>query len=166
MPIKVFVPDHGQRIAAITHVVYEYANLMAAGHFSIHGSPPWRTNCDDAFLLGCRKLDDFLMREKRSVKGGTEQDDVLALDYLPTNSTRNWDLPIWRVEWRGPMNKQLAHIAYTRDKEWNHLIWVPQLEREFREAWWKFRESIIDNDYDQEFDKQLTICKANRSSEI
>lgn len=116
-----FVPDKGQRIAAIRDVVYEYANLMAAGYYSVHGSAPWRTNCDDAFLLGCRKLDDFLMRDKRSMKDGQELDDVLAFDYLPTNPTRHWNLPIWSAEWRGPMNKQLAHIAYSRGKEWKHL---------------------------------------------
>src|SRR5713101_6031771 len=41
---------------------------MATGG-RIHGAAPWRTNCDDAFLLGCRKLDDFFMKDKRSVKG-------------------------------------------------------------------------------------------------
>jgi len=60
-----------------------------------------------------RKLDDFLMKDKRSMKGAQELDDVLALDYLPTNPTRTWDLPIWITEWRDPMNKQLAHIAYS-----------------------------------------------------
>ena len=155
-----FIPGRGKRIAAIKDVVYEYANLMAAAHYSLHGSAPWRTNCDDAFLLGCRKLDEFLMRVKRSVKHGQELDDILVVDYLPTNATRPWDLPIWIAEWRGPMNKQLAHIAYSRDKEWNHLIWVPQLEPEFNKAWWDFREAIVNDAYNQEFDNQLIACQA------
>ena len=149
-----FLTNHTQRIQAITHVVYEYGNLMVAGYYSIHGAAPWRTNCDDAFLLGCRKLDDFFMKDKRSVKGGQELDDILASDYLPPNTTRRWELPIWTSEWRDPMNKQLAHIAYSRGKGWDHTIWVPKLVDEFRKAWWDFYGAIIDADYIEEFDKQ------------
>ena len=58
------------------------------------------------------------------------------------------------------MQKQLAHIAYSREKEWNHTIWVPKLELEFNEAWWDFREAIVDEEYNREFDNQLTICRA------
>jgi hypothetical protein len=159
-----FQPDHKQRIDAIRHIVYEYRNLMVAGHYSMRGLVPWRTNCDDAFLLGCRKLEDFLMKNDRSkLRRGNvyqELDDVLALDYLPPGAGRNWALPIWSAEWRGAMNKQLAHIAYTRDKGWNHLIWVPKLEAEFNKAWWDFRESVTDDDFNKEFDKQIQVCQA------
>ena len=139
---------------------------MMAGYYSMRGRAPWRTNCNDAFLLGCRKLDDFLLKEKRTVKSYDELDDILALDYLPQNATRNWTLPIWAAEWRNVMNKQLAHIAYSREKEWNHLKWVPQLEAEFNKAWWDFREAVTDNDYSEEFDKQLALCQRDRGSEI
>jgi hypothetical protein len=149
--ISRFVPSREQRIDGIRHVVYEYGNLRVAAHYSLCGSAPWRTSCDDAFLLGCRKLDDFLMRDKRSKMYGQEQDDILALDYLPQGHRRSWSLPIWSAEWRLPMNKQLAHIAYCRDKEWNHVKWVPRLEREFRTAWLKFRESIVDEEYKRQF---------------
>jgi len=37
--------------STIRDVVYEYGNLRAAAYYSIHGQAPWRTNCDDAFLL-------------------------------------------------------------------------------------------------------------------
>ena len=144
---RTYDPDRTQRIGAIRHVVYEYANLIAAGHYSIHGDAPWRTHCDDAFLLGCRKLDDFLMKNKR------EQDDVLAMDYLPPKANRSWGLPIWITEWRDPMNKQLAHIAYSRDKEWKHTKWVPRLEAEFRKAWRNFRESLVDDEFSRQFDE-------------
>jgi hypothetical protein len=50
----------------LEHVCYEYANLISAAHWSINGQAPWRTNVDDAFLLGYRKLRDFLFRGKRS----------------------------------------------------------------------------------------------------
>jgi hypothetical protein len=139
----------------------EYANLISAGQWSIYGDAPWRTNCDDAFLLGCRKLHDFLMKDKRTLISGQDQDDVLALDYLPTPTPkRTWDLPIWTAEWREPMNKQFAHIAYKRDKEWNHLTWIPPLEKEFRQAWSKFRRAIKDKRFTKEFDHQLNLCRA------
>jgi hypothetical protein len=161
--LRQFVPNSRQRIDAIKHVVYEYGNLLSAGHCSISGDAPWRTHCDDAFLLGCRKLDDFLMKttrsKQRSQRGVQELDDVLAVDYLSPKSPRNWDLPLWAAEWRVPMNKQLAHIAYFRDKEWDHRIWVPKLEQEFRKAWSDFRSSIIDDDYNREFDKRLDACR-------
>jgi len=94
--------------AAIEHVVYEYANLMCAGFYSIHGDASWRTNADDAFLLGYRKLGDFLMNDYPR-----KDDDILALDYLPAGTPRTWYLPTWEG-WRPHMNKQLTHIAYAR----------------------------------------------------
>jgi len=134
---------------------------MAASYYSIHGAPPWRTNCDDAFLLGCRKLGEFLMKDERSMKGN--QDDVLALDYLPTDTTGKWKLPIWTAQWRAPMNKYLAHISYSRThppmQNWDHQIWVQPLEAEFNQAWWDFREAVTDKDYGEEFDNELRFCQ-------
>jgi len=77
-----FSPDRNLKLSSIQHVVYEYANLMAAAYYSIHGQAPWRTHCDDAFLLGCRKLGDFLLNRKRYKK------DVLAVDFLPSQTIR------------------------------------------------------------------------------
>jgi hypothetical protein len=154
------LPDPPQRISAIRHVVYEYGNLISAAHWSMHGQAPWRTHADDAFILGYRKLDDFLMADKRTVSGGRELDDILALDYLPPHASRSWDLPIWKAEWKRPMNKQLAHITYDRDKEWVHWKWVPQLENELRTAWSKFLGAIVDASFRQEFDAQLMECQS------
>src|SRR5687767_8938450 len=65
MPPVPYIPSRGDRLNAVTHVVHEYANLVSAAHYSMHGDAPWRSHCDDAFLLGCRKMDDFLMRTQR-----------------------------------------------------------------------------------------------------
>jgi len=154
-----FNPDRAQRIGAVKHVVYEYANLMAAAHYSLRGQAPWRTNCDDAFLLGCRKMDDFLLKNSRSNDGTKKLDDVLALDYMPSKTKRRWALPIWSGQWRRAMNKQLAHIAYARQKSWDHRLWVPQLEAEFNKAYWDFRDSVTDDDYGEELDRQLAFCQ-------
>lgn len=142
----------------IEHVCYEYANLISAAHWSIEGRPPWRTNVDDAFLLGCRKLGDFLLKNKRSERKGKELPDILALDYLPPDTTRLWALPIWESEWREAKDRQLAHISFDREKEWNHLKWVPILECEMRIAWADFLADV-DPQHKPEFAAQLARCQ-------
>jgi hypothetical protein len=89
-PINTFVLKSG-----IEHVCYECANLISAAHWSRCGAAPWRTNVDDAFLLGYRKLRDFLLKDKRSTRNGMELPDILASDYLPAGSKRTWTLPTW-----------------------------------------------------------------------
>jgi hypothetical protein len=151
-------PTRQNRLDAIEHVVYEYANLSSAGFYSMRGDAPWRTHADDAFLLGYRKLGDFLLNEYPRSK-----DDVLALDYLPAGSKRVWDLPTWQQEWRTHMNKQLTHVAYARviaPREWNHLKWNPKLLNEFRVAWKAFLAAVTDKDFDDEFERQIDRCQA------
>jgi hypothetical protein len=143
----------------IEHVCYEYANLISAAHCDLHGQAPWRTHCDDAFLLGYRKMRDFLMKDKRSSHNGAELPDILASDYLPAGSARSWTLPTWEAEWQDEMDKQLAHITFEREKEWNHLKWVPTLEAEMRTAWAAFLTAVVDPAHTKEFAAQLTHCQ-------
>src|SRR4051794_20028713 len=110
MRLVSFFPDHDTCVTGIKHVVHEYANLISAAHYSMSGAAPWRSHCDDAFLLGCRKMHDFLLHKRRSVMANKELDDILAIDYLAPGAPITWSLPIWTAEWCGPMNKQLAHI--------------------------------------------------------
>ena len=142
----------------IEHVCYEYANLMSAAYWSLHGAPAWRTHADDAFRLGCRKMHDFLLREERLKGKGSELPDILARDYLPTGYAVNWTLPTWEREWSEATNRQIAHVSYEREKEWNHELWVPALEEEFRAAWGLFLQAI-DPQYKQEFAKQIEQCR-------
>jgi hypothetical protein len=144
----------------IEHVCYEYANLVSAAHWDLHGQAPWRTHCDDAFLLGYRKMRDFLMRDKRSERRGVEFPDILARDYLPSGFARTWDLPTWEKEWGAEMDKQLAHITFERDKEWDHMRWVPTLESEIRTAWSAFLNAVNDPTHKTDFASQLAICQA------
>jgi hypothetical protein len=144
----------------IEHVCYEYANLISAAHYDLHGHAPWRTHCDDAFLIGYRKLRDFLMRDTRSERKGVELPDVLARDYLPSGFARAWELPTWEKEWQTEMDKQLAHVTFERDKEWNHTLWVPTLVSEVRAAWSAFLSAVVDPGHKTEFEAQITICRA------
>jgi hypothetical protein len=148
-------PKHTVRKLAIEHVVYEYANLVSAGHYSKFGDVPWRTHADDAFLLGYRKLSDFLTRSDRY------KDDIMALDFLPKGS-KPFELPTWR-DWSKHMNKQLAHLAYARiydSREWEHRSWVPEMIAEFRRSWTAFLEAIQDDEYKQEFEAHISKCQA------
>ena len=157
-----FVFDRSQQIEVIRDIVYEYGNFgWPLGTTTCTEIPPGEQACDDAFLLGCRKLSDFLMNDDRHL------DDVLALDYLPPKAARTWRLPIWNGTWRAEMNKYLAHIAYKARGKANlagttrmdHLKWVPQLVKEFNNAWWDFREAIVDVEFAVEFDEQIATCK-------
>ena len=143
----------------IAHVCYEYANLISAAYWSIHGEAPWRTHADDAFLLGYRKLADFLLKDKRPRRNGVELPDLRAKDYLPADTTRTWVLPTWTSEWQVAMDKQLAHITFERDEEWVHWRWVPPLEEEMKLAWAQFLRSV-DPQYKSEFAAQLSKCLA------
>jgi hypothetical protein len=148
----------------IEHVCYEYANLISAAHWSVHGQASWRTHANDAFLLGYRKLRDFLLKPKRSkYKLSTgqwvENPDILASDYLPLPFTRTWTLPLWETEWKQAMDKQLAHISFDREKEWDHMKWVLRLEGEMRTAWADFL-AAVDPKYKPEFEAQIAHCRS------
>src|ERR1700733_2421646 len=156
--VKPFTPGPKQLTRGIEHICYEYANLMSAAHWDMKGSAPWRTHADDAFLLGYRKLGDFLLNQRRSKVNNQELPDILALDYLPSGYTPDWTLPIWTKEWRDTLNKQLAHLSYIRDKEWVHYNWVPKLEKEFRIAWQKFRRALGPK-YKMRFATEITQCR-------
>ena len=154
-PRKLYSPGI-RLIRGIEHTCYEYANLISAAYWSMHGEAPWRTHADDAFLLGYRKMHDFLLFKTRSTqKNGDELPDILALDYLPSGYIPTWTLPTWTTEWRRAMDRQLAHLSYEREKSWDHRKWVPKLEKEFREAWALFLQAV-DPQYKKEFSKQIT----------
>jgi len=85
--------------------------------------------------------------------------DILADDYLPAGFRRTWDLPSWEKEWQCEMDKQLAHITFDREKEWDHTKWVPMLENEMRAAWAEFLKAVVDP-HKAEFATQIARCRA------
>lgn len=151
--------DASLRTSGVIHVCYEYANLISAAYWSIHGQAPWRTHADDAFLLGYRKLRDFFLKDRRSIRNGEELPDILARDYVPVGSTRTWTLATWEAVWQVEMDKQLAHITFKRDKEWDHRKWVPVLEVEMRTAWAEFLNAA-DTPYKGDFMSRLSECRS------
>jgi hypothetical protein len=57
------------------------------------------------------------------------------------------------------MDKQLAHITFEREREWDHRKWVPKLENEMRTAWAEFLKAVVDP-YKAEFAAQIAHCQA------
>jgi hypothetical protein len=151
-------PTEADLRRGIEHVCYEYANLISAAHWSINGQAPWRTNVDDAFLLGYRKLRDFLLQDHRSQRENTELPDILAGDYLTRVVERTWALPTWDRKWRAVMNRQLAHLSFEREEPWDHRVCIGPLESEIRAAWSEFLQNV-DAHFRPEFETQLERCR-------
>lgn len=96
-----------RRLAAVRHVVHDYANFVSSAEMAITGrhrdkgfDPPINIHINHAFLLNCRKMTDFFGLCVQS-------DDVIAAHYV---SGFNVALPTCNL-WRGRVNKQLAHVT-------------------------------------------------------
>lgn len=149
-------------MSAIHHVVHDYANFASSARMRRTGKdscgnallPPVNTHVGHAFYLNCRKIADFLQN-----KNGRENDDVLAGHYvpgfkacLPTND-----------KLRGPLNKQLAHVTYTRISDPHDIqpAECDQMEDEIRSEWRRFLRELkkLNQGYADEFERNLTERK-------
>ena len=137
------MPSEADRIAAVHHVVHEYANFVSSAEMVRHGTdiygthfqPPINTHVSHAFYLNCRKLADFFQNRL-----GPDKDDILAEHFLPGYRAA---LPICDG-WRTPMNKQLAHVTYYRDKSSREIDSAACMElyRELKSTWRDFRTGL------------------------
>ncbi|HEU0123036.1 MAG TPA: hypothetical protein VFQ91_21080 [Bryobacteraceae bacterium] len=145
-------PTREQRMAAIEHVVFDYTYLLSAAHHTLFGAAPWRVHAEKALLLHYRNVDEFLLRDSRDGR-------ILATDYLEPETARCWDLPTWRAEWREHMRTHLDHLGYERlaERSWTPHKWVSILDGEARTAWKQFYDAITDQEYRQEFVRQVEI---------
>jgi hypothetical protein len=144
-----------QREKAIHHVVHDYANFVSSAEMTIHGKhvggaffkPPINTHVGHAFYLNCRKMADFFRVTSK------EEDDVLAGHYV---STVIFKLPVSEM-WRGPINKQLAHITYTRTRKSREITRKAQrdLYKELKNAWREFLDHLPEP-YKGMFDIEIT----------
>jgi hypothetical protein len=142
-----YIPTQSERLEAVWHVVYEYANLVSSGDLlRVQHGFPINTYIQDAFLLNCRKVADFFVQERH-------KDDVIAEDF--TNGKVDYALPSWNA-WCAAMDKQLAHLTYTRVNGaigWDGSANWPLLS-EFQNAWRQFLAALI-SPYDEKFREQL-----------
>lgn len=149
--------EQQRRFKGIVHVVHEYANFVSSAKMVIDGldidgvrfKPPINTHVAHAFYLNCRKMFDFF-----TDKGGS--DDILAKHYtsgFKPDPVR--DLPVSKENCAkgGPINKQLAHITYTRNREIKPAA-CKAMYQELKETWRTFREKLIEP-YKSEFQSQI-----------
>jgi hypothetical protein len=125
---------------AIHHIVHEYANFVSSAEMTIHGKdidgaffkPPLNTHVGHAFFLNCRNLADFF--QNRPSRGGN--DDVFALHFVLGYCCK---LPVFD-EWRTRINKQLAHVTYSRDVDSREIDKAAQkaLYSEISNTWREF----------------------------
>jgi len=148
---------------AIAHVVHEYANFVSSAEMVLKGkdingatiAPPLNTHVSHAFYMNCRKMADFL--QNKCEKPG---DDVVALHFAVGYRAV---LPKFD-ECRVHINKQLAHVTYTRDVETVDLTSKCKgLYDEIRRAWQEFRGQLP-TCYARDFEREVLGRKAPNSS--
>ena len=133
--------EQQKRFKAIHHVVHEYANFVSSAEMALTGKdidgklfkPPINTHVSHAFYLNCRKLADFFQNKKYP-------SDVEAEDFVTGYKAK---LPVFH-RWRARIDKQLAHITYTRDTNSREIRQRTQraLYRELQNAWHQFHRKL------------------------
>jgi hypothetical protein len=144
-----------RRRKAIHHIVHDYANFVSSAEMTITGvhkakgfDPPVNTHIGHAFYLNCRKMADFFSGSCK------DPDDILAGHYA---STTTFSLPVFD-KWRGPINKQLAHLTYTRDTKAREITRQAQeaLYKELKAAWKTFGKHLP-QPYRSRFDREINL---------
>lgn len=150
-----------KRLKAVHHVVHEYANFVSSAEMVLTGKdvdgklfkPPINTHVSHAFYLNCRKLADFFQNKKYP-------DDIKAEHFVPgyTVSLRVFN------RWRRRIDKQLAHVTYTRDTDSREIRRRTQelLYQELQNAWRRFRRQLP-RLYADEFTEKVRQRMATRS---
>ena len=120
-------PSEAELLDSVRHVVYEYANLISCGKLlTVQHDYPINTHLQDAFLLSCRKMADFFIIDD------PKDHYIAASDF--TASPQAYTLTVWKG-WAKAINRQLAHLTWKRDKEWDGSANKPLMEE--LEAVWK-----------------------------
>ena len=109
--------------------------------------PPVNTHVSHAFYLNCRKLADFF--QNKAERGG---DDVIAMHFVTGYAAKLSVSDGWRRE----INKQLAHVTYSRDVTAREIdrAACEALFRELQETWRDFRRRLP-QEYAEEFVKRI-----------
>jgi hypothetical protein len=147
--------EEPKRLKAIHQVVHEYANFVSSAEMVLTGKDiygdyfksPINTHVSHAFYLNCRKQADFFQN-----KESRERDNVMAAHFVPGYTTT---LAV-SEDWRGPINKQLAHTTYARDESPREINAPAEeaLYKELKETWRTFRDQLPEP-YRSEFIKKV-----------
>jgi hypothetical protein len=124
------MPSKAELLDSVRHVVYEYANLISAGHLLQEVRtpllPPVNTHVQNAFLLSCRTMADFFIIRRPT------KHYIAASDF--TASPEKYTLSVWKG-WATALNKQLAHLAWDREQGWDGTAIKPLMEEQ--QAVWR-----------------------------
>lgn len=156
-------------LAGIPHVVHEYANFVSSAKMRKYGEhrgtplePPINTHIAHAFLLNCRKMACFFagpLSCPKKIAGPPpppKWSDVFAKDYVDkfTATLDHW------CRWKDAVDKQLAHITYTRGIASEE---IPEqadiaMENEIKTAWMAFFNPAqpLSNPFSKQFDQAIT----------
>ena len=146
------------RLDGIHHVVHEYANFVSSAEMVSTGQhlgkgleAPVNTHIAHAFLLNCRKMADFFGGPSKHSK----EDDVFAEHYVS-----GYTVPLpYSSRWQIPVNKQLAHITYTRGIAPEEITTQGNLDmyNELKNAWKDFRKpGRLSNEFAGTLDQEIT----------
>ncbi len=136
-----FEPSEAQKLAALEHIYVEMQQFVRLGMIErryVNYTP--NENLDatlrsahiEAVLLHVRTLLDFFECSKRKrASYPFRSDDVISEDFGFEHIT-----PLIEDYWRDRINKELAHLTYSRpplagpDREWNLAKLVPPIARQ------------------------------------
>ena len=151
--------EEERNLAAVHHVVHDYANLVSSGTMAVNGhhlkkafDPPVNTHIGHAFLVNCRKMYEFFLYPPSA---NPAHDDIRAAHFLPQAVT--FDLSNWAL-WHDAMNKQLMHVTFARvekPKTWEGHNENKLFLAEFMKAWKKLLRNLKGTMYESKFDEEI-----------
>lgn len=151
--------EQERNLAAVHHVVHDYANLVSSGTMVVSGhylrkgfDPPVNAHLQHAFLVNCRKMYEFFLYPPST---NPKYDDVRAAHYLGRVET--FDLSNWAL-WHEAMNKQLLHVTFARverPKRWEGCNENRLFVEEFMKAWKAFRGHLKGTVYEPQFESEI-----------
>jgi|SRR5579863_1636812 len=143
----------------VQHIGHEYANFVSSAEMRKTGNhrvkpldSPINTHIAHAFLLNCRKMACFFAGPPPS---NPKWSDIFAVDYVGgfIAVLDHWGL------WKDAVDKQLAHITYTRGVTPREI--TPQadidMENEIKTAWKAFLTPPppLSNPYGPKFEQAI-----------
>jgi hypothetical protein len=139
-------------LAAVHHVVHDYANFVSSGEVIFNNpgpQPPLNTHVQHAFLMNCRKMAHFFQH-------GPNGKDIVSADFFPPRCKPRFRFPVWN-KWAKPMDWQMLHLTYSRVL--NPVPWDGYKENrlflnEFQQAWKLFRAKLPEP-YSSEYRRQI-----------
>lgn len=142
--------EEQKRIAALHHVVHDYANFVSCGD-SIFKTPdpPLNTHVQHAFLMNCRKMAHFFHHRSNGK-------DIVAAGFFILTGKPRFRFPTWN-RWADAMDKQMLHLSYARvirPKPWDGYKENKLFLAEFQACWKLFRDKLPEP-YEAECRKQL-----------